>query len=127
MSISRTQAVLIGIVSILVILALQAMTSFGCYKDNFHGFVSTIRTFVLIPLLPAIISLAFPNALRAVGACALLAPWLLLAYYTDCIKPYTGGGASMSYVGVLLWGTPSAVVGALITGPITRRLGIEIK
>ncbi len=36
------------------------------------------------------------------------------------------GGASMSYIAVLFWGTPCAVIGALVTGPITRVLGVSI-
>ena len=127
MQISRFKAALIGSASILLILALQAVISFGCNKDTIYGFISTLRVFVLIPLLPAIIFLFFPNALRAVGACALLVPWLILAYYTDCTKPYSGGGASMIYAALLSWGLPSAIVGGLITGPITSKLGIEIK
>jgi hypothetical protein len=90
-------------------------------------FLKTTVMFLGAPLLPALVSLAFPNPLRAVGACALFAPWLLLAYYTDCIRPYSGGGASMIYVAVLLWGTPSAIIGALVTGPVIRGLGIEVK
>jgi hypothetical protein len=64
--------------------------------------------------------------LRAVGACVLFAPWLMLAYYTDCVQPYTGGGASMIYVAVLIWGTVTSLLGALITHFVTRRAGIEI-
>ena len=69
------------------------------------------------------ISLATANALRAVGACLLLAPWLCLAYQTDCTPP-GAGSASMVYIAILLWGTPASLVGALITGPVLRALGI---
>lgn len=127
MTLSRSRAFLLGIGSISAVLMLHAINSFGCYKNDFDAFLETSATFLAVPLLPALVSLAFPNPLRAVGACALFAPWLLLAYYTDCIRPYSGGGASMIYIAVLLWGTPSAIIGALITGPVIRRLGIEIK
>lgn len=106
---------------------LHAINSFACYKNDFDAFLATTAMFLAVPLLPALVSLAFPNPLRAVGACALFAPWLLLAYYTDCIRPYSGGGASMIYVAVLLWGTPSAIMGALFAGPVIRGLGIEVK
>jgi hypothetical protein len=127
MQITRRGAIKIGAIAIVLVLLLQGFNSFACYKQDFKEYLLAIREFLLIPLLPALVSLCFPNALRAVGACLCLAPWLLLAYYTDCVKPYTGGGASMIYVAVLLYGTPSAILGALVTGPITRSLGIEIK
>ena len=73
--------------------------------------------FLLLPLAPALVSLVTSNPLRAVGACALLAPWLVFAYYTDCVRPYSGGGASMVYVAVLLWGTPSAILAHLSRVP----------
>jgi hypothetical protein len=127
MTITRLHAVLIGAAAILVVLLLQGFNSFACYKHSFSIYLSVVGSFLLAPLLPAVVALFFPNALRAVGACALLAPWLLLAYFVDCVRPYSGGGASMIYIAVLLWGTPSAIIGALITGPIMRRLGIEIQ
>jgi hypothetical protein len=108
------------------VLLLQAFNSFACYKHDVLTFLSSTAIFLTIPLLPALVSLAFPNPLPAVGACAFLAPWLLLAYYTDCVRPYSGGGASMIYVAVLFWGTPSALVGAFITWPVTRFLGIAV-
>ena len=87
----------------------------------------TVGIFLVVPLTPAVISLFTANPLRAVGACLLFAPWLDLAYYTDCVRPYSGGRSSMIYVAVLLWGTPSAfLVGALLTGPILRLLRIRV-
>ncbi|WP_147376744.1 Na+:solute symporter [Noviherbaspirillum saxi] len=116
----------IGVGAISLILLLQAFNSFACYKHNFSDYLHGVMIFLFIPLLPAVISLFLPNALRAVGACACLAPWLILAYYVDCIKPYTDGGASMSYIAVLFYGTPCAIIGAIITGPLTRMFGINI-
>jgi hypothetical protein len=108
------------------VLLLQSFNSFSCYHHDFLTFLSATSIFVGIPLLPALASLAFPNPLRAVGACVLFAPWLVLAYYTDCVRPYSGGGASMIYVAVFLWGTVTSLIGALITNSITKSLGIEI-
>jgi hypothetical protein len=127
MAISRKRAIVFGAVSILGIVAIQAFNSFACYSQSPQTFLVVLGTFLLVPLLPAIISLFTANPLRAVGACLLFAPWLVLAYYTDCVRPYTGGGASMSYVGVLFWGTPSSIFGALVTGPILRMLGIAVE
>jgi len=127
MAIRRNRAIVFGTASILGIVAIQAFNSFACYGQNLQTFLSVFGIFLLIPLLPALISLLTANPLRAVGACLFFAPWLVLAYYTDCVRPYAGGGASMSYVGVLFWGTPSSIVGALVTGPILRALGIAVE
>ena len=126
MLISRKLAVAIGIAALAAILAQQAFNSFSCYGHSLTSFLAAVGIFLVVPLLPALISLVTANPLRAVGACLLLSPWLGLAYYTDCVKPYTGGGASMIYVAILLWGTPCAVVGALLTGPLLRLVGIKV-
>ncbi len=126
MQISRNRAVLVGISAIVGVVAIQTFNSIACYNHDLQLFLTTLGTFLLIPLLPAIISLATSNPLRAVGACLLFAPWLLLAYYTDCVRPYTGGGASMIYVAVLLWGTPSSIVGALMSGPVMRAFRVTV-
>lgn len=126
MNISRRKARLIGVASIGGVLLLQSFNSFACYDHAFAEFLSSTAWFVGIPLLPALVSLALPNPLRAVGACLLFAPWLLLAYYTDCVAPYSGGGASMIYVAVLLFGTVTSLIGALMAGVLAKGLGIEV-
>jgi len=108
------------------VLLLQAFNSFSCYQHDVATFLSVTFTLLAVPLLPALISLPLKNPLRAVGACALFAPWLVLAYYTDCIRPYSGGGASMIYVAVFLWGTITSVIGALIAPLIAKGAGIEV-
>ena len=126
MLISRGQALITGMTAIALILALQAFNSVGCYGHTLLTFVQVVGMFVLMPLLPALVSLLTANPLRAVGACLLFAPWLVVAYYTDCVRPYQGGGASMVYVAVLLWGTPCAIIGALLTGPVMRLFGMSV-
>jgi hypothetical protein len=126
MEIPRKQAVTGGAVAIALVVALQAFNSFSCYDHTLMTFLQVLGMFLLVPLLPALISLLTANPLRAVGACLLFAPWLVFAYYTDCVRPYQGGGASMIYVGVLLWGTPCAIVGALLTGPVMRLFGLSV-
>jgi hypothetical protein len=76
--------------------------------------------------LIATIAVFTANPLRAAFASAFFAPWLATAYYTDCVAVYHGGGTSMVYVIVLLWGVPSALLGALIAGPILRRFGVSV-
>jgi hypothetical protein len=126
MNISRRKARWIGVAAIGAVLLLQSFNSFACYHHDFLEFLSATVFFVGIPLLPALVSLALSNPLRAVGACMLFAPWLLLAYYTDCVRPYSGGGASMIYVAVLMWGTVTSLIGALITNSVTKGAGIEV-
>lgn len=123
---TRKQGVRYGIAAIAGVCATQAFNSVVCYHMTLGQLVGAWAIFVLIPLVPAIVSLFTANPLRAVGASLFFAPWLGLAYYTDCIRPYAGGGASMIYVAVLLWGTPSAIVGALVTGPVLRLVGVRV-
>lgn len=126
MNISRSKARRLGIAAIGAVLLLQSFNSFVCYHHDFREFFFATTIFVGIPLLPAFVSLALPNPLRAVGACMLFAPWLFLAYYTDCVRPYSGGGASMIYVAVFMWGTVSSLIGALVTGFVTRAANLVV-
>lgn len=126
MNISRRRARWIGIAAIGTVLLLQSFNSFACYHHDLLEFFSATAIFVGIPLLPALVSLALSNPLRAVGACMLFAPWLLFAYYTDCVRTFSGGGASVIYVAVLMWGTVTSLIGALIANYITKNVGIEV-
>ena len=126
MNISHRNARRVGIGAIVTVIILQSFNSFVCYHHDILNFLLATILFVGIPLLPAFVSLVLPNPLRAVGACLLFAPWLFLAYYTDCVRPDSEGGASMIYVAVLIWGSVTSLVGALITDFITRIAGIEV-
>lgn len=126
MIVTKPRARLLAVLAILGVIALQGFNSFFCYQHDLAGFAMALAWFIAIPLVPAFVSLATANPLRAVGACVLFAPWLLLAYYTDCVQPYQGGGASMIYVAVLLWGSLSSLAGALLAGPLMRLLGIRV-
>ena len=126
MIISRPRALLIAVGAICAVFFLQALISFGCYKSNFSEYLN-ICLFVAIPLIPAFVFLGFRNPLPAVGACVFFAPWLIFAWHTICVRPYSGGGDSMIYVAVLIWGTPSAIVGAFLAALVIELKGIEIK
>lgn len=115
-----------GFGAIVGILALQAGIGFGCYRQDMGMFISGVLYFLLPPLLPAALSLLRSNPLGAVGACLMIAPWMLFAWYIDCVKPYAGGGASLAYVTVILYGTPGAILGALVTPWLTRKAGLKI-
>lgn len=120
------QARMAGALAIAAVFLLQAFNSFGCYRHTFAMWLQAC-TFLMLPMLPAFIGLLTRNPLRAVGASALFAPWLPYAFYVDCVLPYRGGGASMVYVGVVMFGLPCAVLGALIAGPVSRWLGLRIE
>lgn len=126
MTIKRSRATLWGLAFIVLVVSIHAFTSFACYKNDLLTFMLSSGMFLGIPLIAAFAGLISKNPLRAIGACFLFIPWLIFAYHTDCIRPYAGGGASMIYVAVLIWGTPSAIAGALIVGPISRLLGLKI-
>jgi hypothetical protein len=126
MKLSRAHAARVGAASIGIVVVIQVFNSVACYKHDLEGMLVGMA-FIAIPMLPAIISLALPNPLRAVGASAFFAPWLVWAYVIDCVFPYSGGGASMTYVAVVIWGTPCAILGAFIAAPMAKRLGIEIE
>lgn len=126
MSITRRRAVLLGLAAIALTLAMQAFNSVSCYGHALSEFLLVVGVFLALPLLPALLSLPTANPLRAVGACVGLAPWLVFAYYVDCVRPYAGGGASMVYVAVLLWGTLCSVLGALVSGPVMRAFGVSV-
>ena len=113
----------LGLVAVAGVGLLQAFNSFACYDHDLLGYLGALG-FIAIPMLPAVVALFTKNPLRAVVASLLFAPWLLFAYYTDCVRPYQGGGASMIYVGVLLYGLPCALIGALLAGPALRGIGI---
>lgn len=126
MTLTRSRARHIGLAAIVGILLLQALIGFGCYKQDIAMFITGIAWFLAIPLLPAALSLLRQNPLGAVGACLLIAPWMLFAYYIDCVKPYAGGGASLAYVAVLLYGTPGSILGALVTPWLADKIGITV-
>lgn len=127
MNISYNQASQLGIGAVCAVFALQAFNGFSCYQQDVVTFLWSTPLFVGFPLLPAFAALWQRKPLGAVGACALFAPWLLMAYYEDCIRPYSGGGASMTYVAVQFYGVLSSMLGAYITKPLTRLLGIQVQ
>ena len=102
---------------------MQAFNSFSCYGHDMPAYLRALG-FVAIPMAPALVAVITKNPLRAVAASLLFAPWLLFAYYTDCVRPYQGGGASMIYVAVVMYGLPCTLLGALFAGPALKGLGI---
>lgn len=112
--------------AVALVVALQALNSFGCYHQSLGGFVTSLG-WVTVPMLPALVWLFSANPLRSVGASAGFAPWLPLAFYTDCVRPYAGGGASMIYVAVVLYGLGTALAGGLLAPWLLARLGVGLQ
>ncbi len=83
--------------------------------------------FPAIPLIPGLIAVFGENPLKAIGASLVAICFYALAYYTDCVLPYEGGGASMIYVVVIMYGTPLAFLGAWVVGVICRETGVSIE
>lgn len=105
--------------------AVQLFNDFACYQKSLLESLMWLW-FPLIPLTPAVLFLQSANPLRAVTAALVVIPFYALAYYTDCVLPYTGGGASMVYVIVLFYGLPTALATGLLTGPLCRWLDIRV-
>lgn len=118
-TVSRSVAFRIGLLSAALVFALELFNGFACYHHSVRGQLISLA-FVALGFLPGLIALFSRNPLRACGAALLFAPWLVIAFYTDCVKPYQGGGASMIYVAVVMFGFPSAALGALLTAPLLK-------
>jgi hypothetical protein len=126
MIVSRRTAQWIGAASIAVVVALQSFNGVACYHQTLADFILAFAIFVAPAVVVALVALFTSNPLRAAVASACFAPWLVTAYYSDCVLPYRGGGASMVYVVVLLYGLPCALLGVFIAGPLLRRLGVSV-
>ena len=124
--VSRKQAWGLGVGSIVVALGVQLFNDIACYERGLFEALSTLW-FPAIPLVPALIALGSGNPLRAVGGSLVVIGFYLLAFYTDCVVPYSGGGASMVYVAVVMYGFPLAVVAVFVTGTLLRWMGIVIE
>jgi len=120
---SRRVSLGAGIVAIALVCLLQAFNSFACYRHGVLEYLVVLAIFVGIPMAPALMALK-SHPIGAVGGALLFAPWLGVAYYADCIEPYSGGGASMIYVAVVLWGLPCCFIGVWLTVLLARHLGL---
>lgn len=120
----RSLSLKVAVGAFVAVAVIQGFNSFACYRHGVGLYLASLG-FVALPLLPAILAAFSREPLRAVGGCLLFSPWLFFAYYTDCIRPYTGGGAAMIYVAVMLWGLPTALLGVLLAPTVFRSLGLR--
>jgi hypothetical protein len=123
-SLRRARAVGAGAIAVAV--GAQLFNDFACYQRGVLEALSTLW-FPAIPLVPSLVALGTANPLRAVAGALVATGFYLLAYYVDCVVPYRGGGASMVYVAVILYGLPLALVAVLVAGPVMRWLGVVVE
>jgi hypothetical protein len=123
---ARSSALRLAWISIAVVVGLELFNGLVCYHHTLRSQLVAFL-FVLVGFLPGLLALPTKNPLRTVIAALLFAPWLLLAYYTDCVRPYQGGGASMIYIAVVMYGLPCSALGALSAGPLLRLLRISVR
>lgn len=106
-------------------LAVELFNGTVCYKHGLTGQLVALA-FVAAGFLPGLAALGTNNPIRTAGASLLFIPWLMFAFYTDCIAPYQGGGASMIYIAVVILGFPSAALGAFLTGPVLKAFSVVV-
>jgi hypothetical protein len=124
-TIQRSSAYRAGLLAVALILGLQVLNGVACYELS-PGFHLVALGLVIIAFLPGVVALLSKNPLRAVGAAILFAPWLAFAYYTDCVLPPKGPASSMSYLAVVVYGFPSAAIGAWATAPFLKTLRVRV-
>jgi hypothetical protein len=110
---------------IATIFVFYGFRSYTCDHNDIVQFLTASLILLALPLVPAFMALS-KNPLLTIAGTAFFLPWPLLAYYWDCIKPYAGGGASMSFVVVLLYGLPSAWLGVFLGKLAFKKLGFEL-
>ena len=110
----------------MVALSVQLFNDVSCYERELFEAILNIW-FPAIPLLPAILAMFSQNPLKAVGASVVAALFYLFAFYTDCIRPYEGGGASMVYVIVIMYGLPLAFLSSWIVGKYCSETGVVVE
>ena len=109
------------------VIALQAFNSFQCYQHDVATFLMTVAVFVLVPLIPSLIAMMTRNPLCAWGGYIGFVPWLVFAYYVDCVRPQSDDvGASMVYVNVLLFGSLSCLLGVLLFAAVMWVFQIKV-
>lgn len=67
---------------------LHSLNGFACYHQSPKEFAFAFLVFVATAVLIAPIAVFTANPPRAALASAFFRPWLLIAYYTDCVAIY---------------------------------------
>jgi hypothetical protein len=100
----------LGLAALAACFAIQSMYGIIYCK----GGVTTFWIATLFAQIPAMAWLAHKNRYATALSAAVIQLFCLWANSMEC-KPYTGGGAAMAYVVVLLYGWPTATVLTLLT------------
>ena len=125
MQISYRTALLSSLLGLALVVAMQAYSGLTCYAQTWDVFL--MGMFVLIPVIPALIALFTRNPLSALGGFLAFLPWLIYAYYVDCMLPQTGaGGASLIYVVVFLYGAASCLLGVLLVAVLMWLMQVKV-
>ena len=127
MQISYRTALVSSLLGLALVVAMQAYSGITCYEQTWDVFLMGMGMFVLIPVIPALIALFTRNPLSALGGFLTFLPWLIYAYYVDCMLPQTGaGGASMIYVVVFLYGAASCLLGVLFVAVLMWLMQVKV-
>ena len=124
-SIPRSTALSIGLLATAAVVGLQLFNGTACY-DLSLGYHMAALALVGLAFLPGLVCLPSKNPLRTAGAALVFAPWLVIAFYIDCVLPPKGPASSMSYLMVVIYGFISSAIGAVITAPLLRLLRVEV-
>ena len=127
MQISYRTALLSSLLGLALVVAMQAYSGLTCYAQTWDVLLMSMGMFVLIPVIPALIALFTRNPLSALGGFLAFLPWLIYAYYVDCMLPQTGaGGASLIYVVVFLYGAACCLLGVLFVAVLMWLMQVKV-
>ena len=114
MQISYRTALLSSLLGLALVVAMQAYSGLTCYEQTWDVLLTNIGIFVMVPL-------------SALGGFLAFLPWLIYAYYVDCMTPHTGsGGASLIYVVVFLYGAASCLLGVLLVAVLMWLMQVKV-
>ena len=127
MQISYRTALLSSLLGLALVVATLTYSGLTCYAQTWDVLLMSMGMFVLIPVIPALIALFTRNPLSALGGFLAFLPWLIYAYYVDCMLPQTGvGGASLIYVVVFLYGAASCLLGVLFVAVLMWLMQVKV-
>lgn len=119
---SASRSVIFAWISIGLAIGCQLFNDLCCYEKTLLESLIWMW-FTLIPVVPAAFFMFAKKPIAAIGAALVVIPFYAMAYYSDCILPYQGGGASMVYVIVIMFGTPVAIATGLLSHFLAAKFG----
>lgn len=111
MALARKSAERIGFAALAVALGCVAFTRLNCFGfDSFWTILADLLVFGP-SLIGGVACVSSSNPLRAIGAAAGITFATSFAYYSECVRPYEGGGASFVGLALLVLVPACTVVG----------------